>query len=148
MLAACALAVCLSTQLVSNAMMLLMDRSNFIPEQSSIFFFEPYVISDGSSNDWQYGKDLTYYYHFTYQADAPYLYTAHTPHRRMPARVSTGQTYGRGATWAGEPLVRASARTTDANEKRPLSGAFFCNLERETRLELATSTLARLRSTN
>jgi len=76
MLAACALAVCLSTQLVSNAMMLLMDRSNFIPEQSSIFFFEPYVISDGSSNDWQYGKDLTYYYHFTYQADAPYLYTA------------------------------------------------------------------------
>lgn len=64
MLAACALAVCLSTQRVSNAMMLLMDRSNFIPEQSSTFFFEPYLIGDGSSNDWLYGKDLTYYYHF------------------------------------------------------------------------------------
>ena len=76
MLAACTLALCLSTHLVWNAMMLLMDRSNFIPEQSSILFFEPYVISDGSSNDWQYGKDLTYYYHFTYQADAQYLYTA------------------------------------------------------------------------
>ncbi|WP_313420567.1 hypothetical protein [Stenotrophomonas sp.] len=75
-LAACALAACLSTQLVSNAMMLMMDRSNFIPEPSSIFFFEPYVISDGSSNAWLYGKDQTYYYHFTYRADAPYVYIA------------------------------------------------------------------------
>lgn len=57
-------------------MMLMMDRSNFIPEPSSIFFFEPYVISDGSSNAWLYGKDQTYYYHFTYRADARYVYIA------------------------------------------------------------------------
>ncbi|KAA9003567.1 hypothetical protein FJU31_04245 [Stenotrophomonas cyclobalanopsidis] len=99
MLAACALAVCLSTQRVSNAMMLLMDRSNFIPEQSSIFFFEPYVISDGSSNDWLYGKDLTYYYHFTYQADAPYLYTVQKNACRNfdRADIRTRCNVGRGA---------------------------------------------------
>ncbi|QKW58952.1 hypothetical protein HUT07_12090 [Stenotrophomonas sp. NA06056] len=68
------MAICLATQLASNAAMLLMDRSNFIPAQSSIFFFEPSVINDGSSNYWLYGQDRTYYYHFTYQADAPYLY--------------------------------------------------------------------------
>lgn len=68
------MAICLATPLASNATMLLMDRSNFIPAQSSIFFFEPSVINDGSSNYWLYGQDRTYYYHFTYQADAPYLY--------------------------------------------------------------------------
>jgi len=68
------MAICLATPLVSNATMLLMDRSNFIPAQSSIFSFEPYVINNGSSNYWLYGQDRTYYYHFTYQVDAPYLY--------------------------------------------------------------------------
>ncbi|XFC38513.1 hypothetical protein ACEF39_001511 [Stenotrophomonas indicatrix] len=68
------MAICLATPLASNATMLLMDRSNFIPAQSSILSFEPYVINDGSSNYWLYGQDQTYYYHFTYQADAPYLY--------------------------------------------------------------------------
>jgi hypothetical protein len=68
------MAICLATPLPSNATMLLMDRSNFIPSQSSIFSFEPYVINDGSSNYWLYGQDRTYYYHFTYLADAPYLY--------------------------------------------------------------------------
>ncbi|WP_243381705.1 hypothetical protein [Stenotrophomonas lactitubi] len=68
------MAICLATPLASNATMLLMDRSNFIPAQSSIFSFEPYVINNGSSNYWLYGQDRTYYYHFTYQADAPYLY--------------------------------------------------------------------------
>ena len=48
----------------------------------------------------------------------------------------------RGAS--GQGATRAIAQTKNA----PFSGAFFCNLERETRLELATSTLARLRSTN
>ncbi len=32
--------------------------------------------SDGSSNAWLYGKDQTYYYHFTYRVDAPYVYIA------------------------------------------------------------------------
>lgn len=67
-------AICLATPLASNAAMLLMDRSNFIPAQSSIFSFEPYVINEGSSNYWLYGQDRNYYYHFTYRADAPYLY--------------------------------------------------------------------------
>ncbi|MDT9581148.1 hypothetical protein [Stenotrophomonas indicatrix] len=67
-------AICLTTPLASNAAMLLMDRSNFIPAQSSIFSFEPYVINEGSSNYWLYGQDRNYYYHFTYRADAPYLY--------------------------------------------------------------------------
>jgi hypothetical protein len=68
------MAICLATPLASNATMLLMDRSNFIPAESSIFSFEPYVINDGSSNYWLYGQDRTYYYHFTYLADVPYLY--------------------------------------------------------------------------
>lgn len=69
-----ALAVALSTPLASNAVLLLMERSNFIPGESSIFTFEPYAINDGSSNYWLYGKDRNYYYHFTYQDDVPYVY--------------------------------------------------------------------------
>ncbi|WP_234026137.1 hypothetical protein [Stenotrophomonas maltophilia] len=64
----------LTTPLVSNAMLLLMERSNFIPHESSIFTFEPYAINQGSSNYWLYGKDRTYYYHFTYEDDVPYVY--------------------------------------------------------------------------
>ena len=64
----------LTTPLVSNAVLLLMERSNFIPRESSIFTFEPYAINQGSSNYWLYGKDRTYYYHFTYEDDAPYVY--------------------------------------------------------------------------
>lgn len=69
-----ALAVALSTPLASNAVLLLMERSNFIPGESSIFTFEPYAINDGSSNYWLYGKDRNYYYHFTYEEDVPYVY--------------------------------------------------------------------------
>ncbi len=64
----------LTTPLVSNALLLLMERSNFIPAESSILTFEPYAINDGSSNYWLYGKDRTYYYHFTYEDDVPYVY--------------------------------------------------------------------------
>lgn len=64
----------LTTPLVSNAMLLLMERSNFIPGESSIFTFEPYAINQGSSNYWLYGMDRTYYYHFTYEDDVPYVY--------------------------------------------------------------------------
>ena len=64
----------LTTPLVSNALLLLMERSNSIPAESSILTFEPYAINDGSSNYWLYGKDRTYYYHFTYEDDAPYVY--------------------------------------------------------------------------
>lgn len=64
----------LSTRLVANAALMLLDRSNFIPAQSSILSFEPYVTNDGSSNYWLYGKDGRYYYHFTYEQAVPYLY--------------------------------------------------------------------------
>ena len=39
-------------------------------------------------------------------------------------------------------------RRNICKKKSPVSGAFVCSLERETRLELATPTLARLCSTN
>ncbi|MGS7836503.1 hypothetical protein ACVMVB_02950 [Stenotrophomonas maltophilia] len=64
----------LTTPLVSNALQLRMERSNFIPGESSIFTFEPYAINQGSSNYWLYGKDRSYYYHFTYEDDVPYVY--------------------------------------------------------------------------
>lgn len=69
-----AIAVAASTHLLSNAAMMLFDRSNVIPAESSIFTFDPYVINQGSSNYWLYGKDARYYYHFTYRDDAPYLF--------------------------------------------------------------------------
>jgi hypothetical protein len=73
-LVACVVIGCVATNLASNAMMMLLDRSNVIPEESSIFSFEPYVINQGSSNYWRYGKDRHHYYHFTYQHAAPYVY--------------------------------------------------------------------------
>ncbi|MCF7750866.1 hypothetical protein KQ945_08925 [Bacillus subtilis subsp. subtilis] len=73
-LLAAVIVCCLATQVGSNAMMLLLDRGNVIPEESSIFWFDPYVVNSGSSNYWLYARDRTYYYHFTYLADAPYVY--------------------------------------------------------------------------
>lgn len=66
--------VALTTPLASNALLLLMERSNFIPAESSILTFEPYAINEGSSNYWLYAMDRTYYYHFTYKDDVPYVY--------------------------------------------------------------------------
>lgn len=63
-----------TSNLASNAWLLLTDRSNFIPAESSIFFFDPYVIDSGSGGYWHYGKDRKYYYHFTYEPAVPYLY--------------------------------------------------------------------------
>lgn len=63
-----------TSNLASNAWLLLTDRHNFIPAESSIFFFDPYVIDSGSGGYWHYGKDRKYYYHFTYDPAAPYLY--------------------------------------------------------------------------
>lgn len=83
----------LTTPLVSNALLLLMERSNFIPAESSILTFEPYAINDGSSNYWLYGKDRTYYYHFTYEMTFP----TSTSRRTTAAPVSTGRMPGPGA---------------------------------------------------
>lgn len=63
-----------TSNLGTNAWMLLTDRSNFIPAESSIFLFDPYIIDSGSGGYWLYGKDRTFYYHFTYEPAAPYLY--------------------------------------------------------------------------
>jgi hypothetical protein len=62
------------TNLFSNAFMLLTDRSNFIPTESSILHFDPYSINQGSGNYWLYGKDKTFYYHFLYDTETPYLF--------------------------------------------------------------------------
>jgi ABC-type transport system substrate-binding protein len=68
------LIACVATQLGSNTWMLLTDRSNTLPTESSIFSFEPYVINQGSSNYWLYGKDGRNYYHFVHRDDAAYVY--------------------------------------------------------------------------
>ncbi|MCO1768413.1 hypothetical protein FA471_14770, partial [Pseudomonas aeruginosa] len=52
------------TNFFSNALMLMMDRVNFIPEESSIFSFSPYEINQGSSSYWIYGEYGGNYYYF------------------------------------------------------------------------------------
>lgn len=64
---ACMLFIVLSNfamQMLSNALMLLMDRANFIPAESSIWTFEPYEINQGSSSYWLHG-DTSYYFAYT-----------------------------------------------------------------------------------
>ncbi|WP_415772305.1 hypothetical protein [Pseudomonas sp. LB3P38] len=75
-LAACVLVlgIVMWTNFFSNALMLAMDRVNFIPAESSIFSFEPYEINQGSSSYWIYGQDRENYYYFSYEATAPYIY--------------------------------------------------------------------------
>ncbi len=68
------LIACMATNVGSNGWMLLLDRSNVLPAESSIFSFEPYVINQGASNYWLYGKDDRNYYHFVYLDEAAYVY--------------------------------------------------------------------------
>jgi len=63
-----------TTNLFSNAFMMLMDRDNFIPAESSIFSFDPFEINQGSSNYWIYGQDSKNYYYFSYESPSPYLF--------------------------------------------------------------------------
>lgn len=60
------------TPVFSNALMLLMERSNFIPAESSIWAFEPYEINQGSSSYWLYGEDRVNYYNFAYSPENAY----------------------------------------------------------------------------
>ena len=60
------------TPVLSNAWQLLVDRSNFIPPESSIWTFEPTVINQGSSNYWLYGEDRQHYFYFSYAPETPY----------------------------------------------------------------------------
>lgn len=61
-----------ATPVFSNALMLLMERSNFIPAESSIWAFEPYEINQGSSSYWLYGEDRANYYNFAYSSENAY----------------------------------------------------------------------------
>lgn len=63
-----------TSNLATNAWMLLTDRNNFIPAESSILLFDPYIIDSGSGGHWIHGEDRKHYYHFTYEPAAPYLY--------------------------------------------------------------------------
>lgn len=63
----------LATPAYPNALMLMMDRVNFIPGESSIFGFQPYEIGSGSSSWWIYGEDGKNYYHFTHRPETPYF---------------------------------------------------------------------------
>jgi len=67
-------ALALTTNFFSNSILLLMERTNFIPQESSIFFFDPYIINQGSGDYWLYGKDKNYYYHFLYEKNTPYVF--------------------------------------------------------------------------
>ena len=69
---ACACMLYFSAHVLSNALMLLMDRENFIPAQSSIWTFEPYEINQGSSSYWLYGEDRDNYYFFAYVPEHSY----------------------------------------------------------------------------
>lgn len=60
------------TQMLSNVLMLLMDRANFIPAESSIWTFEPYEINQGSSSYWLYGEDRVNFYYFAYTPENAY----------------------------------------------------------------------------
>nr|WP_200997432.1 hypothetical protein [Pseudomonas cichorii] len=68
--------VAATTHFFSNSLMLMMDRVNFIPKQSSIFSFEPYEINQGSSSYWIYGEDGENYYYFSYEPASPYMFIA------------------------------------------------------------------------
>lgn len=60
------------TPVLSNSLLLLMERSNFIPAESSIWTFEPTLINQGSASYWLYGEDRQYYFYFSYAKDQPY----------------------------------------------------------------------------
>ncbi|MDX9683479.1 hypothetical protein BS643_07710 [Pseudomonas protegens] len=66
------------TPVLSNSLLLLMDRTNFIPAESSIWTFEPTLINQGSSSYWLYGEDQQYYFYFSYAQDQPYRLIAKT----------------------------------------------------------------------
>lgn len=68
------LVYCLTTHITTNATMMLFEKTNVLPAESSIFWFDPYVINQGSSNYWLYARDRKFYYHFLYQHDARYVY--------------------------------------------------------------------------
>ncbi len=57
----------------SNSLPLTLERINFIPSESSILFFDPYIINEGSGDYWMYGKDSTYHYHFLFKK-TPYIF--------------------------------------------------------------------------
>lgn len=67
------LGVLLLSNVVSNSLMLMMDRENFLPAEASIFTLNPYVINEGSSSFWIYAEDSSNYYHFTYEPGREYL---------------------------------------------------------------------------
>nr|BFD38686.1 hypothetical protein FFPRI1PSEUD_01850 [Pseudomonas sp. FFPRI_1] len=60
------------TSVLSNSLLLLMERDNFIPAESSIWSFEPTLINQGASSYWLYGEDRHYYFYFSYTKDQPY----------------------------------------------------------------------------
>ena len=70
------IAMATATNFFSNSLMLVMERINFIPDQSSIFSFEPYEINQGSSSYWIYGEDGENYYYFSYEPASPYIFIA------------------------------------------------------------------------
>lgn len=74
------LGIVMWTNFFSNALMLAMDRVNFIPAESSIFSFEPYEVNQGSSSYWIYGQDSDNYYYFSYEATSPYIFILKSNH--------------------------------------------------------------------
>src|SRR5262245_17907316 len=56
------LATVVFTPLAGNLWLLLTGNGYEIPEESSVLWFNPTVMNDGSGDWWIYGEDHTYYY--------------------------------------------------------------------------------------
>ncbi|QLB23642.1 hypothetical protein A6B44_00810 [Pasteurella skyensis] len=59
------------TQFFPNIWELLIEKSYFIPDESSIFTFKATKMNDGSGDWWLYGEDEVYYYALNIENETP-----------------------------------------------------------------------------
>ena len=64
-----------NTRIFNNLWMLLTDASNYIPDPSSVFTFQPTRIDNGSGGYWRYGEDNNNYYYFSVKEENVYICT-------------------------------------------------------------------------
>jgi len=68
------LVIVINTRVVNNLWMILTDASNYIPDHSNIFSFQPTQIDGGSGGYWRYGEDKNNYYYFSVKEENVYIY--------------------------------------------------------------------------
>lgn len=62
------------THTLSNCWLLISTQSNYIPNQSRIWSFQPTQIDEGSGGYWRYGKDNKNYYYFSEDEERVYYF--------------------------------------------------------------------------